>query len=344
MPDRLRIVHAVRSDGFAGVERYIARLADQQHANGHQVTVIGGEPALMRSSLPAAGIRHVPAATVLDTASAIDRWRGADILHVHMTAAETAAVLAVRGWRTPAVCTRHFAQPRGSGLVERTFLRRIITARLAAQIAVSKVVAARIDGQSTIVYPGVENVDDVCGANRRERTVLIAHRLEPEKGTASGIAAFAASGLEAQGWRLVVAGEGSQRAALERESAELNLGRAVSFLGRRSDVSSIMLNAGIFLATCPFEHFGLSVLEAMAAGLPVVAVGAAGHLESIGLLPDAALFPSGDAAIAGRLLAALAEDPKRRDDYAERARQLQRQLFTMSAQAAGVEAVYRSVL
>jgi glycosyltransferase involved in cell wall biosynthesis len=172
----------------------------------------------------------------------------------------------------------------------------------------------------------------------------MAQRLEPEKDADVAIAAFACSGLHRQGWTLEVAGDGALRGRLHRQVHALGLGHAVRFLGRRSDVQELMDTAAILLAPGPHESFGLSVLEAMASGLPTVAAAAGGHLETIGSLVDARLFPPGDAATAGLLLAGLADDPGARDVYARSLQDAQRTRFTIEAQARGTEVVYRSVL
>lgn len=343
MSDRLRIVHAVRSDGFAGVESYIGQLAKVQVASGHQVSVIGGDPAMMVTLLAGAGIAFRPASTVLETASAIDATRHCDVLQVHMTAAEAAAVLAVRAWRVPVVSTRHFALPRGSSLPGR-FVSPFVKHRIAAQIAISHYTAERIDGQSTVVHTGVPDAPDALPAASRELSVLVAQRLEPEKRTDDAVRAFAAAGLAQAGWHLDIAGSGSQRSALASLAHELGVGEAVRFLGRRGDVPHLMRSAGVVLATCDIEGLGLSVLEAMAAGTPVVAVAAGGHLETLGGVPGAPLYQIGNIREAGQLLAALASGSTWRDNYGGQLQARQRARFTLAAQAAATEDVYRSVL
>ena len=115
MNGRLRILHAVRSDGFAGVEQFVLRLALAQAADGHEVAVIGGAAERMRPDLDAAGVEHVPAARTVDVERAVrPRAAEVDVVNTHMTAADVAAVIALTGRRRPAlVSTRHFAQPRG---------------------------------------------------------------------------------------------------------------------------------------------------------------------------------------------------------------------------------------
>ena len=105
-----------------------------------------------------------------------------------------------------------------------------------------------------------------------------------------------------------------------------------------------MARAGIFLAPRPDEAYGLSVLEAMAAGLPVVAAGGGGHLETVGRLEHAALYPPGNLAAAADLLTGLAEDAERRGALATAQQLLQRSSFTLETQERATDAVYRRVL
>jgi len=339
----LDIVHAVRSDGFAGVERHIASLAAAQAAAGHRVRVIGGDPRAMRAALGTDAVPHRPAVTVLDTAWAIDRWRDCDILHVHMTAAEVAAVLAVRARRVPVVSTRHFGGRRGSsraGGLAAPFAQR----RIAVQIAISHYVASLIEGESTVVQHGVPVAEGWWPAAQRQRRILVAQRLEAEKATDVAIRAFARAGLAEQGWTLDIAGNGAERPALERLARHLDVEGAVRFLGHRDDIGTLMREAALLLAPCPVEGLGLTLLEAMAVGLPVVAAGAGGHLETGGAADGAALFAPGDASEAARLVAHLAADPALRDRYGAALQSLQRAHFTIAEQARATEAVYRSVL
>ena len=100
------------------------------------------------------------------------------------------------------------------------------------------------------------------------------------------------------------------------------------------------------LATCDIEGLGLTVLEAMAAGPPVVAVAAAGHLETIGgvcrkLRSTNRVIVAGAGPPAGRSGASEPEPGRLRGASCERGNGAQ---FTIEAQAAATEAVYRSVL
>lgn len=338
-----RIVHAVRSDGFAGVEQFVLRLAVAQAGEGHTVVVVGGDPGRMRPALTAVGVEHVPAARTMDVVRALrPRIRRVDVVNTHMTAADVAGVVASGTRRRPAlVATRHFARPRGR--VGPLPIDALVSHRIDAEIAISAAVAASVGRPTTVVHAGVDGRPPGDG-RARDRTVLIAQRLEPEKHTALAVRAFAESGLAMEGWTLEVAGDGSERGRLEALVRELGLAEAVTFTGFRSDLPSVMDRAGMLVAPCPVEGLGLTVLEAMAGGLPVVAAAAGGHVELLADLDDRALFRPHDATDAARRLRSLAGDPAGRDALGAAERDRQQQAFSTRAQVDGTDAVYRGVL
>ena len=339
----LRIVHVVCTDAFAGVERHVAALAAEQARAGHDVEVIGGHPAIVGTVVDGHPVRHRNGGTVVQALAALQRTAQPSVINAHMTSAELAALGSPAMWRVPVVSTRHFARPRGSRRLSRPVVRAA-SHRIAAQISVSQYVADHIDGSSTVIHPGVPTRADVAPLHTREPVVLMAQRLEPEKGTHLGIEAFAASTLPSLGWRLRIAGDGHLRQDLVELAAERGAGDVVEFLGQRRDVEALMDSASVLLAPGAEEGFGLTVLEAMAAGLPVVAAAGGGHLETVGRLPGAALFPPGDIATAARLLDRLAADERHRRTYGSALQELQRKHFTVPTQATATEAVYRSVL
>lgn len=338
----MRILHLVCSDRFAGVERHVALLAGAQDEAGATVAVIGGDEAPMRRDIGRQNVLFRPTGGLLETIrTARPLVPRADVMHVHMTASEIAGVVAALGTRAAVVTTRHFADARGSTPLNRWVGRRAAS-RIDAQIAVSAYAADYVEGASTVIHAGVRDREPV-EPSTRQRTVLVAQRLETEKRTDVALDAFAASRLSDLGWVLVVAGGGSLRGALERQAERLGIMSSTRFLGHASDVQDLMAGAGLLIAPRPDEAYGLSVVEAMAAGLPVVAAGGGGHFETVGTVPGAALFPPGDARAAGALLAELAADHTFRAAYSDALRTAQRERFTLEAQQVATEAVYRSV-
>jgi len=338
-----RVLHVVRTTAFAGVERYVSVLAAAQRQTGDQVAVIGGDPVAMSSAIDEATVLKVPSRTIIGTAWAIDHWRHCDVIHVHMTAAEVAATAAVRSWGVPVVATRHFGLVRGQSIPGH-FVRPVVSRRVAAQISVSRYVAEMIDGTSTVIYPGVPSVPGLTTSSRRAKSILLAQRLEAEKQTDTALEAFARSRLLDHGWVLDIAGVGARAGDLKRLAERLGIRRGVRFLGFRSDIAALMQTAGMLLATSPAEHFGLSVVEAMACGLPVIAAGSAGHLETVGAASNAALYPPGDSDAAAELMRRLAGDPRGRDRYGAELQNLQREKFSVARQVEETAGVYRSVM
>jgi len=128
---------------------------------------------------------------------------------------------------------------------------------------------------------------------------LVVSRLAPEKGVDIAIDACRAAGVA-----LVVAGDGSERGALQARAA----GADVRFVGHVEDAELARLRAGAALALAPSrsaETFGLAAAEAMAAGLPVLA-------SRVGALPELveeqSLVPAGDAKALAEAIGRLAGD------------------------------------
>ncbi|MDQ0644608.1 glycosyltransferase [Microbacterium murale] len=339
----LRILHTIASDRFAGVEQFVRRLAAAQAEHGHHVTVAGGAPGHMSSTLERAGVHAVPARTALDVMRAVRRTP-ADVVNSHMTAADAASAIALLGRRTALVSTRHFAGRRAHAgpLSIDPFLRRVD-----AEIAVSRAVAAATGMASTVVHPGLPaatNTSDDQPRHPVARRILMVQRLQPEKHTAIGVRAFATSGLAAEDWGLLILGEGPDRAELEALIAELGLRDSALLIGFRDDVPELLKSSSLLLSTCPVEGLGLAVLEAMSFGLAPIAAGAAGHLDLLEGLDERALFRPDDVADAATALRAFADDPDRRRRLAAAARERALSEFSIERQVAGTDAVYRDAI
>ncbi len=339
----MRILHVVHSDAFYGVERYVATLATAQASMGDEVAVIGGSVITMPAQLQASGIGFSPGGSLSELARGLRRFRGADVIHAHMTDAELAAVCTrgVLSRKSSVVATRHFAQHRGASRIG-SLAAPLIGAGLDGQIAISRFVADRIEGASTVILPGVP-VPSVATV-KRAPYILVAQRLEREKSTDVALRAFASSGLAHRGWRIRFAGDGAQRAELHSLSSTLGVADEADFMGRRDDVPQLMASSSILLASAPAEPFGLSVVEAMAAGLPVVAAHAGGHAESLPPEELAYGFKPDDVDAAADSLRKLADDKSLREAIAEAGKLRHRHLLTPQIQARQTRAFYTNVL
>jgi glycosyltransferase involved in cell wall biosynthesis len=332
----LTVAHVVVTDTFAGVERYVCQVVNELAARGHRVTTIGGDSDRMRTELHD-DVSNRSADSLLTAAVALARTGRPDIVHVHMTSAEGAAWLARPWHRAPRVATRHFARDRGSSAINRT-LSRITSRGIAQDIAISRFVADSIDTPSVVIPNGVP---DRPQAPLESPAVLMLQRLNSEKAPDVGIRAWSASGLGLQGWRLMVAG-GGPRGSLVQLARDLGTDDSVEFLGQVTDTDDLLARASILLAPAPAEPFGLSVVEAMAHGIPVVAARGGGHLETVA--EGGVLFTSDDPKAAGEALAELAASRPMRLRMGHDLRRRQQEMYSLSTHVDRLEDLYNDLV
>jgi glycosyltransferase involved in cell wall biosynthesis len=158
------------------------------------------------------------------------------------------------------------------------------------------------------------------GLGPEDFVVIQVARLDPIKDHATALHAFRDLARRRPDARLVIVGEGPQLGAIQARLRELEIGGGVRLLGLRSDVARLLSAADVSLLTSLSEGIPLTIIEAMAAGLPVVATRVGGVGEVVedgvhGFLAD----PGDAAALAGHLLR-LAADPALRAELGRRGR------------------------
>ncbi len=213
-----------------------------------------------------------------------------------------------------------------------------------AAIATSRAVAASAADQATVIYPGVEATPARPPAGGRAPTIGAAGRLEPIKALDVLLEAAALLRGRYRDLRVELAGSGACEARLRALAAQLGIADAVAFLGWREDMNVLHARWELFAQPSLHEGFGLGALEAMAAGLPVVASATGGLPELIEdgrtgfLVPPGAVEPLADRL--GRLLA----DDTLRARMADLARQRVRQSFSVDEMAAQTAKLYDELL
>lgn len=163
--------------------------------------------------------------------------------------------------------------------------------------------------------------------NGRGPRILIARNLEPIYDVETGLRAFHRLRERAPAAELRVAGSGPERARLERLAEDLGLGDSVRFLGRidNEEMPGHYRSADVALNTSRVDNMPISILEALASGVPVVSTRVGGVPAVVEEGKEAVLVPAGDAEAMADALVRLWQEPGRRDELRraglERARQ-----------------------
>ena len=286
------------------------------------------------------------------------RRQSPDLVHAHLSAplaakwGLSAAVLA----RVPTVATVQLVPAFEPDLAARLQLRAL-AAGVDRYIAVSADIARQLStrfrwpaGKIEVVRNAVdlerfrrprdERLRAELSGGRELPIVLTCARLDDSKGHPFLFRAAAAI-PEAI---FALAGEGPLRAELEAEAAALGLADRVLFLGRRGDVPDLLASCDVFVLPSLYEGTSLAVLEAMAAGCPVVSSAIGGTDELIEDGVSGLLVAPGDAAALGAAIARLLGDPGLRASMSARAREHAEADFSREGMARRVERVYSQVL
>ena len=173
------------------------------------------------------------------------------------------------------------------------------------------------------------------------RLVMVA-RFEPQKDHATLLHAL--GGLVGRPWELDLIGDGPLRGQMEQLARTLGLGTRVRFLGQRPDVDARLAEAQISVLTTNWEGFPLTVLEAMRAGLPVVASAVGGVAEALQDGDSGYLVPRGDVTVLRDRLGRLLSSPGLREEMGSKGRIRWEQHFTIEQMVEKTFAIYQDVV
>jgi glycosyltransferase involved in cell wall biosynthesis len=309
----MRIAYVItRADAVGGASIHVRDLAGAMRERGHEVLVLTGGRGPVTELFDAAGLPFTPleflrrpvhpwwdARAVGELARVLRAWRP-DLVSTHTAKAGWVGRAACARLGVPAVYTPHGLAVGGrmgaaAGFYF-TMAERAASRWTSALVCVSEsekrlALARRVAPPRLlhVVYNGVRDVAPELRAvpgSSGARLVSVA-RLEPPKDHATLLAALA--GLRSLDWELELVGDGPLEAPLRRQAASLGLAARVRFLGYQTDIAPALARAHVFVLASRSESFPRSVLEAMRAGLPVVAsdvggIGEAVTHDGIGLL------------------------------------------------------------
>lgn len=334
----MRIAHLVSSLQVGGAEVIALQLAEEQARAGHAVEVIALRDGPLRSRLSDAVHLTCFEKRGLGLRLAVMRHaltHPVDVMNSHNPSAQRLAGFARVGKWPRIVMTLH-------GEASRTYHRVTTSLTLDHLVAVStRVAESWREKHPRFPSERLTTIDNgvAVGASFLPRpplgslpTILVVARLDPIKDLGTALRAIAL--LRARRpVRLVIAGDGIERAPLEAEARNLGISDAVEFLGMVHDVAPLYAAADLFCLSSISEGMSLAILEAMSAGVPVVATDVGGTPDILTDGGTGLLVPPQDPAAMAHALGRLLDDVALRRRLAEAAWSRVAQRYSIAATA-----------
>ena len=368
----MKIALLTDSDVFAGTERHMLDLAAELRAIGAEPTLFCPSAGALSErgraeTLPVFGLeKRAPFEPAM--AGLLARlWRSGefDVMHAHNGRMALHAALAKATTRRGAlVATQHFLTPARAarsglaglagrtvhGLAERGIRRHVAISRAVADgmLARSETVPAKL----RVVHNGIRDPRRLPLVSRREvrerlgvpesaPLVVCLARLEPEKGLHTLIDAMGLVTRTLPQGHCVVAGRGSLAGVLRERLAGLQPVAPVQLLGFVEDTLSLLAAGDLCVLPSTAEPFGLSLVEAMALGIPVVSTRAGGPVEIVQTSVTGYLTPPDEAGPLAEAMLAILTNAHRQAAMGHAAREDFLVRFTARRMAQEMLEVYR---
>lgn len=362
----MRILHLHKITGISGSERHLLSLLPALRERGVDARFLGLDvpgtdaPRFYRE-LAAAGVPYeqVRCTVDLNPRMAVEVVRavrrvGPDLLHTHLVHADIYGSIASRATRVPLVSSRHNDDRYLLGPfrhIDRAFARRarkIIAISDAvrrfleqAGLPRSKLVTVHY-GLDTLPNAASEVTPPELGIRQDTPLLLAIGRLIAQKDHKTLLKAFAAVRAAHPEAVLAILGSGPLEAETRRLVSSLGLDGAVLLPGR-IETRDWLERADVFVHTSRWEGFGIVLLEAMLAGLPVVATHVSAVPEVVADSLTGLLVDPGDVAALSTALSQLLDDPDRARELGRRGGERARTEFSVARMVDGTIEVYDSV-
>jgi len=368
---RVRLLILIAGFDIGDVGRVILTTASPLQREGFDVMVAGlggwgdlGEEIEARGARAVAlGIRHAWDPRGIGRLLSLLRRERIQILHAHDFSANLAARTLGRLADVPVVITSHDDTELGVGLFGRLLERA--TAPLGDAVVACSEAVRRYALETYGLGPGLlrtfrgavtagegsldparrDAIRRELGAGREDLLVGTLGRLEePKKGLSVFLAAAQLLARELPRVRFAIVGEGPARARLESRAAEEGVSHRTLFAGAKRDVSEVLRAFDLFAEPSLWEGFGLPCLEAMEAGVPIVATRVGGIPELVTDGVTGALVPPGDARAFAAACSAILRDRARALRLGRTGRERATTFFTVEKLVADTAALYRGCL
>lgn len=332
----------------------VSRADDPGHA------AAGTEPARWLEELRDDGVRVIELRRrgrrdVAAWGPLVRELRRTDVLHAHMFGSNVWASTLGPALGVPVVVSHEHAFAHTGGRFQAAIDRHLVARGSRALIAPSPVVRARMIGPDgvpadrVVVLPnGVEARGPTPGRDVRHDLGLPADALvvgsvgslRPVKRFDVLVDAADVLRRTRPDVRVVIAGGGPERAALEARISERRLSGTVHLLGARDDVPDVLAACDVAVTCSDAEASPLSIMEYMGAGLPTVATAVGGIPDVIVDGEHGVLVPRRDPQALAGAIGELLDDPGRRSDLGRAAAARRRAEFDLEVMVRRVEDLY----
>lgn len=363
----LRIAYVItRADAVGGASIHVRDLSRAMQDAGHQVLVFIGGTGPVTEQFASAGIdfhsleflgrpvrpmRDVRA--FLELKRALQDWRP-DLVSTHTSKAGWLGRAACAAPGIPAIYTPHGwtitnRLGRAAGAVY-TLAERIAAPWSAAIVCVSEyerelAIAKRVGtpAQLRVVYNGVRDISPDLRAQPAGEPVRIicVARFEAPKDHATMLKALGR--VRSTAWNLILIGEGPLESSIRAEAQQLRLSDRVWFAGYQHDPSQLLASAQVFVLSSRSEGFPRSILEAMRAGLPVIASDVGGIREAVVDGTCGILVPASDPMSLAAALERLIQNARERQRMGEEGHHIFERRFRFDQMLERTEALYATV-
>jgi glycosyltransferase involved in cell wall biosynthesis len=364
----MKIAHVLtRGDVLGGAQTHVRELSLELRKLGHEVTVITGAPGiftdqLRQAEIPWLQVRNLvrPLRPHRDMAAFVQLWGVLRLLKPDLVCAHTAKAgslgrAVARLHNIPSVFT-----PHGWSMFDRTSLQwnplfcwaECLAGRLGTRVINVCEFEREFARQwrvcpanaLEVVHNGIAEtlLTRVRSIDTQPPLIVMVARFASQKDHTTLLQAL--SGLLYMEWSLLLVGAGELEPAIRAKILTLNLGNRVRILPPETNVDHLLMEAQIYVLSTHFEAHPISILEAMRAGLPVVATDVGGISESVREGETGLLARHEDVTGIRKALARVIGDPALRVALGSAGRHLWSAQFTASKMAARTVEVYQRAL
>ncbi len=303
------ILHLINYMGSGGSEKYINLLAEGMHNKKCRFYIAYSEEGSGAEPFKNLGIDliHLKMKNPFDISAALKlkklcRKLSINVIHTHFLRENYIAILSkILGNKVRVINTRHmsFDSSKSTMLSNRLFCRLNYKIIAVSQKVREQLISEGISSKKVkLIYTGIDlakwttpvssSIRDELSISHDEVVITSVARFSPEKGHSFLLSAIRhlkdyikEMSIQMPAFRFILVGDGELLREIYEKVDELGLGKDVIFTGYRKDILNILKGSDIFVSHSQNEAFGISILEAMAAGLPVITTDSGGTRDIV---------------------------------------------------------------